>query len=213
MNTADLISHLAADTRVVPRNKRRNDLAQGILAGAVVTLVATLFAFGLQSGLAQIEGLAPLLMKLAFVSALGIPAFLVVNRLAQPGVESGALTSTVAVPTLMLGALAILQVLMAPTAAWSDIILGGSWQECPLRIALLSLPILVGILIALRRQAPIELRRTGAVAGLLAGAMAAAIYALACTESTAAFVLLWYSCGIAVTTVVGGLLGPVALRW
>jgi hypothetical protein len=213
MNTADLINQLAAETRLAPRRKPGAMLAYGVLAGAVVTLGATLLAFGVQSHLAELDRLAPFLMKLAFVSALGIPAFVVADGLARPGTRPIDLIRLVAVPTLILATLAIAQLLNASPANWPAMVLGGSWRECTLRIVILSLPILAGLFAALRKQAPVHLRRAGAVAGLLAGAMAAAIYALACTEASAAFVLLWYSGGVAMTTALGALLGPVALRW
>ena len=52
-----------------------------------------------------------------------------------------------------------------------------------------------------------------AAAGLLAGAFAAAVYCLHCPETSAIFVLIWYSLGILATSLLGALLGPRLLRW
>jgi hypothetical protein len=90
---------------------------------------------------------------------------------------------------------------------------GESWQACPWRIAALSLPLLGGIFRSLRQQAPVHLRRTGAIAGLLSGSIAATLYALACTEQSAAFVLCWYGLGIALATLLGAVSAPRLLRW
>ncbi|MGQ3095938.1 MAG: NrsF family protein, partial [Roseateles sp.] len=56
-------------------------------------------------------------------------------------------------------------------------------------------------------------RRAGAAAGLLAGCTATAGYALACTETSAAFVAVWYSCGLLASMALGAWLGPRWLRW
>jgi hypothetical protein len=80
-------------------------------------------------------------------------------------------------------------------------------------VLLLSLPILGGLLWALRRLAPTRLALAGGTAGLAAGAWAACLYCLHCPETSAVFVLTWYSLGIALATGLGALLGPRLLRW
>jgi hypothetical protein len=213
MNTTDLINSLAADSRQMVQHKTRKDLASGVVIGGIVTLGALLAVFGVQPGLGQIDHLLPLLMKLAFVAAIGVPAFVVADQLARPDRGKQRIARLVAVPMVLLGILAIAQIALAPSTSLPELVFGGSWRQCPARIAVLSLPILAGLLWAVRRQAPVHLRRAGMTAGLVAGTAAAAIYALACTEVSATFVLIWYSCGIAVTTMIGALIGPRALRW
>ena len=53
----------------------------------------------------------------------------------------------------------------------------------------------------------------GASAGLLCGGVAAMAYGLSCTETAPVFVATWYSLGMALPAVLGGLLGPWVLRW
>ena len=55
--------------------------------------------------------------------------------------------------------------------------------------------------------------RSAVVAGLFAGGVAAAIYAAHCPDDSPLFVALWYSLGIAIVALVGGLAGRLALRW
>lgn len=69
------------------------------------------------------------------------------------------------------------------------------------------------LLTTLRRGIPTDLRRAGAVAGMLAGALAALAYTLACVNDGAGFVGLWYSFAIAVTGALGAFIGPKALAW
>lgn len=53
----------------------------------------------------------------------------------------------------------------------------------------------------------------GFAAGLLAGGVGASVYALACDETGALFVVVWYSLGVLACGEVGALLGPPLLRW
>ena len=78
---------------------------------------------------------------------------------------------------------------------------------------MLSLPVLVMLVMALRGLAPTRLRAAGLAAGLAAGAIAASIYALHCDESTLPFLTVWYVIGIALPAGLGAAVGPRLLRW
>ena len=58
-----------------------------------------------------------------------------------------------------------------------------------------------------------DLRFTGAVLGLFAGAMAALVYTLHCPELSPAFLVVWYSLGMLIPAAVGAALGERLLRW
>jgi len=77
----------------------------------------------------------------------------------------------------------------------------------------LSLPGLAAVMWALRGLAPTQPRAAGLAAGLLAGALGAAGYALSCTELALVFVATWYSLSIVMAGALGALLGPRLLRW
>src|SRR5438094_213013 len=66
---------------------------------------------------------------------------------------------------------------------------------------------------AVRRAAPTNLVRAGAVAGLIAGGISAMGYALHCTDDTLPFVAVWYGGTIVLCTLAGAALGPRLLRW
>ena len=53
----------------------------------------------------------------------------------------------------------------------------------------------------------------GAVAGLAAGGIAAAIYAWHCPDDSPLFLATWYSLAIAIVVAAGFLLGRRLLRW
>jgi hypothetical protein len=74
-------------------------------------------------------------------------------------------------------------------------------------------PLLVGVLAALRYGAPTRPRLAGAAAGLLAGGLAATLYAAHCPDDSPLFVVTWYSLAIAMVVIAGSLIGPRVLRW
>jgi hypothetical protein len=91
--------------------------------------------------------------------------------------------------------------------------MGASSNVCPWRIALLSLPLFAGAFWSLSKLAPTRPIVAGTMAGLLAGAFGAWIYAFHCDESAAPFVVIWYTLGIAAVGALGGALGRFVLRW
>jgi len=91
--------------------------------------------------------------------------------------------------------------------------MGQSAGVCAFLILMLSAPIYAGLLLALRRLAPTRLALAGAAAGLAAGGWAACVYAIHCPESTAPFIVIWYSLGMALAAGLGAAIGRLALRW
>jgi hypothetical protein len=92
-------------------------------------------------------------------------------------------------------------------------LMGHSAMLCPWRILVIGLPILAGAVWAVRGLAPTRLGLAGLAAGVAAGGLGAAIYALACNETSAPFLAVWYTLGIAALTGLGALFGSRLLRW
>ena len=88
-----------------------------------------------------------------------------------------------------------------------------TWRVCTLNIALISVPVFVAALVALRQLAPTRL----AVAGACAGAMAArrARRCMRCIAPRLAlpFLAVWYVAAIALVAGLGAVLGRRLLRW
>ncbi len=103
--------------------------------------------------------------------------------------------------------------LRADPARRGEMMLGETWATCPTNIAMLSAPVFVASLWALRDWAPTRLRLAGAAAGLAAGATGAAVYTLHCPELAAPFLGIWYALGMLIPTALGALIGPRVLRW
>jgi Uncharacterized protein conserved in bacteria len=90
---------------------------------------------------------------------------------------------------------------------------GKTILPCLLSIPMFSAPILAAVLTSLRQGAVMAPERAGAAAGLAAGGLGTAIYALHCTEDSPLFYVTWYGAGIAITVIAGALLGRFLLRW
>ncbi|MBK6568949.1 NrsF family protein [Candidatus Aalborgicola defluviihabitans] len=213
MKTDDLISLLATGAAPVPTHSvgRRFALALGLgIVGAVLLLVLT---HGLRADLAQAMGELIFWVKMAFAGVLALAAYIATERLARPGMRVGGAWAALAAPVLLLWLVAALVLLGADPEQRAGLILGATWNTCPFSIALISLPLFVATFWVMKGLAPTRPAWAGASAGLLAGALAALVYALHCPESGAPFIGIWYVVGIAIPAAVGALLGPRTLRW
>ena len=100
-----------------------------------------------------------------------------------------------------------------PRETWAARLWGGSPIACFAYVSLLSLPILAGALVALRHGAPPRPRAAGAMAGLLAGGVTAALYTLHCPEDSLLFIAAWHVPAILVVSLLGAGVATRVLRW
>jgi hypothetical protein len=213
MKNPTLIASLCADLAPVTRAHVERQIAIAGLIGGGASLAALIATLGIQSGLSTTANMIPLAIKSTFAISLAAVGFAALLKLARPDGRPTDLLPKVAAIFALLASIALVQSGHVNNAGDAKLLLGASWQSCSLRIAALSVPMTAMIGWAVRRQAPVHLRRAGAAVGMTAGASAAGIYALACTENSSTFVLVWYSAGIALSTAIGALLGPRLLRW
>ena len=210
MRTDDLIAALAADTK--PQAPVTTRMALPLL-GAVSLAVASFVLFwGPRSDLmaalgsvALLKTVAPLLLvALAAASALA---------LAHPGqTAKGRAVALGAV--IALAALAFLAAL--GREGFAGLISALSTSQllaCLLSIPTLAAPLLGVALWGLSSGASLRPRLTGAMAGLAAGSLAAAIYSIHCDKDIALFVLPAYGTAIGSVTLAGALLGARVLDW
>jgi len=212
-DTQQLIQSLSRSVPRVPRHALQLRLALGMLAGALVTLALVTRVLGVNPHLATAMHGFSFWMKLIYSLSIGVGAFIATARLARPTDRSWRWMAALGVPFLLLAGIGIGELARAPVSEWLAMWLGRSWKMCPWLVLTLALPIFAGLLWSFRRLAPTQLRAAGAAAGLTAGAWAAAVYCLHCPETTAVFVLTWYTLGMALASLVGALLGPRLLRW
>ena len=168
---------------------------------------------GVRSDLAAAVLLPMFWVKLAFPACLAAGALFAAGRLSRPGARLGRVGSALAAPVLAMWLLAAFALATATAGEREALVFGGTWNVCPLLVALLSLPVFVAAMWAMRGLAPTRLALAGAAAGLLSGAVGALIYALHCPEMDAPFLAIWYLLGMLIPTAAGALLGPRLLRW
>jgi len=213
MRTDELIGLLAQDAEPVAPHAIEQRFAVAALAGLAGATVLMLALFGLRPDLAQTLALPMFWGKLLFAAALAVAGVALLRRLARPGLGLGHSLALLALPPVVLWALAALVLGQAAPAERMPLILGSTWRSCPFNIAALSVPALAALFWALRGAAPTRLAWAGAGAGLLAGALGTLVYALHCPEMAAPFLAVWYLAGMALPTALGALLGPRLLRW
>ena len=212
MKTDELISLLSDDLKPAPRGLVARTLALGLIGGMALSTLLMWGLLGPRPDLAPAMAGGAFWMKFFYVAAIGVLGLWIVERQARAGAEARTPFLLLAVPVVALVVAASVQ-LSAPDANSAALIMGRSSDVCAFLILLLSLPIFAGLLLALRQLAPTRTTLAGAGAGLAAGGWAATVYAFHCNESTAPFIVIWYSLGILLAAGLGALVGRFALRW
>jgi hypothetical protein len=213
MKTDDLIAMLGTNVEPVDQYQVARTVWIAVSIGAAVALGAMSFLFGVRADLEAAGALIFLLLKLAFTLALLVPASIYLLKLARPGGERNIRMVFVAAPFVAIVLLGAISLAFAPISYWDDMIVGDRWLECLLSIPAIAIVPFAVIIWALRRMAPTDLVRAGALGGLIAGAVSAAGYALHCSDDSLPFVALWYGGTVAICTAAGALLGPRLLHW
>ena len=214
MNTDDLIARLSADVMVAPR---RADPAATIFvaAGMAVAAMGLMFVLGygvrprLLAALTTPFTLAKTFLPLAAALVL----FPSIIAAARPGAPPSRIAWAAAIFPAVALALFVAEWVVTPAPARAIKLVGHSIPVCLPSIALLSVPMLAGLILAMRRAAPVRPTRAGMLAGLVAGCASAALYSLYCTVDTPLFYVLWYSTGVAIVTLAGAVAGRSLLRW
>jgi hypothetical protein len=211
MRTEELIRAVAADT--APRPPVAQVLAATMAGLAVAVGLAALAVLGVNPALGSMLTPSLLLLRHVFPALLALSAALAALRLARPDAEPGVSHLLLAVVPLLALAVVLRELVRLPPPDWARAALGETPVDCLLSLTLIGLPLLAGGLWALRRGASTRPRASGALAGLLAWSIAAAIYALHCTEASPLFYAAWYGLALVGITALGAVLGPRLLRW
>jgi hypothetical protein len=213
MKTQDWINELASGVAPVRPGAVHRQLGWGLALGSAATVLIVASTYGVRSDLSAALLEPVMWFKLAYPLLLSLVAAWLVWRLAVPGRQTRGLDWAWFTPPLAVLAIGVSVLWQADPSQRLPLLLGQTWQSCTPSIALVSVPVLVGLLYALRRLGPTRLKHTGAVAGLLSGSVGAAAYALHCPEMGIPFIALWNTLGIALMALVGMWLGPRVLRW
>jgi hypothetical protein len=211
--TNALIEHLATNVNPIKPLRPTQVLGTRWLVGALVTSVLVFSGLGIrpdlfETGIATLVALKTLPPLLFLILAVGAT-----THLMRPEHKSDGWTyAVIAVFTLLALCWAVTGLLHLNTPLLTEI-KGKSLGLCLVLIPLLSLPPLVTGILALRHGAPSHPAIAGAWVGLGSGGIAAATYALHCTEDSPLFFLLWYTVGIVLAAGIGALAGNRWARW
>ena len=213
MKTDDLIGMLATGLEPVPRRAATRGLVAALLVGLPLAVLISLMEIGIRRDLVQAMFWPMLWVKILFPFFIAWGGFVLTQRLSRPGVRAGRAWMTVAVPILLMWGLALASWIGAPAEERMPLLMGQTWRSCAFNIALISAPVFVAGLAALKGMAPTRPAWAGAAVGMLAGGAGATVYALHCPELTAPFLAVWYLAGMLMPVVAGALIGPRLLRW
>ena len=212
MKTDDLIRAMTSDV-APPGPSIETRFAVTFLPGVLVALALFAVTLGPRGDLTLVAGDMRFLFKFVVTLLLALCSALLVWRLVRPGAPARLQIAVLAFVPLVLAAGVLLELFVLPAGAWCPKLIGSNGLVCLVSIPFFALPMLIAEILALRHGAPTRPMLTGVVAGLFAGGVAAAIYAAHCPDDSPLFVALWYSLGIAIVALVGGLVGRLALRW
>ncbi len=212
MKTADLITALTADISPVDTARTDRRFFSKLAAGTLLAVLITTLVMGTRPDV-TVTPSAMFWMKLLLPASLAVCALLALHRLSYPGVRLGHVLAAAALPLTMVWLMAGLALVTAPAGERLPLVLGKTWIQCSLSIALLSVPVMALAIWAARELAPTRLSLTGAAGGLFAGAVAALAYALYCPETQAPFLAVWYVLGMLIPTIAGATFGRRMLHW
>ena len=213
MKTDELIAMLANGAAPVDADAGMRRLAMALGWGLFGATLLMALLLGVRADLAQALRLPMVWMKLGVPVLAAAAALQLSRRMGLPGTGPGSAPLLLSALLLLAwtGAAAVL--LGSAPERWPPLVLGATWKTCPLNIALLSSPVFIAAFWAMRGLAPTRPAQAGGVAGLLAGAAGAAVYALHCPEMAAPFLGVWYVLGMAIPALLGAVLGPRLLHW
>lgn len=213
MRTDDLITMLAAGAGAVRPHQAARRYATAIAWGIAGAAILMLLLLGPRHDLARAIFMPLFQIKIAFVASFAAVSFVAAWRLSRPGLRVVWVPWLLGLPVFAIWLIAVVMLVQADAAQRKVLFLGETWNSCPWLIAMLSAPLFVALIWAMRGLAPTRLRLAGAAAGLLAGALGTVVYCVHCPEIEPPFVAFWYLLGILIPTAIGALFGPRLLRW
>jgi hypothetical protein len=214
MKTDQLIAALATGTPAVDPHMVRRRYALALAGGAITAMVLMLtFIGGVRADILQAATLPMFWVKFGFIAAMVVTALLMTLRLGRPGMKLGVTAWAWLLPVAVVWLIAVLVLIYAAPGEREHLLYGVSWKVCSLNVAMLSAPVFVAALWAMKGLAPTRPMLAGAASGLLAGATGALVYAFYCPEMAAPFLGIWYLGGMLMPALLGAVLGPILLRW
>ena len=214
MNTDRLIDMLSPNLEPVNGGQLKKALALAMIVGGVVAFGLMLMTVGPRSHFESTPHLEWAAAKLFFALSIIFTGAPFLIRAIHPGRENEARWAFLCFPLAAAIALTVV-VLLFGRDAWGTP-LGArelSSARCIFCVLFFAATPFAVLIWTLRQGAPTRLTLGGAIAGIVAGGLGAAAYALACNSDTVPFIAILYSGAIALCGLIGARLGPRFLRW
>ena len=211
MDTNELVRSLAADHAWRARPVGIV-LALALALALPFSVMMFMMSLGMRPDVMTATGNPFFILKFVVTLALVATSVALAMRLVRPGAEVGKTGWLLVIPLVLLAAGIVVDMMMPQTSAWTSRLVGSNSLVCLVAIPVLSLPLLIAALIGLRHGAAMRPTLTGAIAGLLAGGIAATFYASHCVDDSPLFVVTWYGLALIVVAVVGAIAGRWTLR-
>ena len=212
MDTDQLIRGLAADNDQRERPVG-SVLATALLITAPVSIVMFFTALGFRKDIATALHNPFFDLKFLVTITVAISAIAISIHLSRPEASLKGWMWLLLIPVGLLSFGIGGEMMMPQQLPWITRLIGSNSKVCMTAIPLLSLPLLIAALVALRHGAPTRPTLAGAYAGLLSAGFAATLYASQCTDDSPLFVATWYPLAIGLVTAVGALAGSRWLRF
>jgi hypothetical protein len=212
METEELIHALVADNEAEGPPVGRQ-IAIALALGFALSAFLFLVTLGPRPDIMEALATPRFVLKIVESLLLAAAAAPLLIKLSRPGEEMRGARLALLVAPALLAATVVAELLLIAPQDWATRLVGTNSMVCLPSIPFLSLPLLVAALYVQGRLAPTRPALAGAVAGLFASGLGAALYALHCPDDSPLFVATWYSIAIAAVSFVGARAGRRFLRW
>lgn len=212
MNTNELVRSLAADHGWRARSVGFV-LAAAVSIALPVTGAMFLMSLGVRPDFPAATGSAFFLLKFIVTLALVFASAALALRMVRPGTPVRRTWWLLTIPAGLLAGGIAADLALPQASTWAARLIGSNALVCLTAIPALALPLLIAALVGLRHGAATRPMLTGAIAGLVAGGLAATFYAAHCMDDSPLFVATWYTLALALVAAVGALAGRWLLRF
>lgn len=212
MTTDQLIRTLVADT-----GRREPSvgavLALALVAGGAISIAIFFAWLGFRDDIKTAIYNPFFDLKFLVTIAMSISAIAISVHVSRPEASLEGYKWLLLIPVGLLAIGIASEMVLPQRLPWTIRLIGSNSKICMTAIPLLSLPMLIATLVALRHGAPARPALSGAFAGLLSAGLAATLYASQCTDDSPLFVATWYPIAVAAVIAIGALAGSRVLRF
>jgi hypothetical protein len=213
MNTERLIDMLSTNVEPVKGGQLWKTLAWAIAVSGIAAFGVMVATVGIRNDVAAGREPISIALELVFSLSLVAAGAVILMKSMIPGQEERKRSSTVLLPLFAASAAAIAMLVRHGPITPTGMMGSAAAALCMMCIPFFAVIPFAVLIWVLRKGAPTDLRRCGAVAGLVAGAIGATVYSFNCPSDALPFVAFWYAAAIGLCAIIGAQLGPRLLRW